>query len=777
MYRILKEIGKGERIALAKLAVEHLERTQRPLRIAIDAAIWNFQTQSGQGGKNPALRTLYYRLLKLLALPIHPLFVYDGKNKPLVKRGRAVSRWGTCMANETSKKLVNQLKFPCHVAPGEAEAECALLQKRGMVDMVMSQDGDAIMFGSQLTLRDWSKEGTRGNKTPTHVNLLDLPRLKERSGLDPDGMILVALLSGGDYDQDGVAGFGAGLACEAARAGLGADLLELVRKEDEAGLQEWRERLQFELETNESGYFKRRHKTLKIPDSFPDRTLVSYYVNPAVSKDEDLTKLERKLSKTWDEDIDIPGLRRYVGDTFDWLYKPGAWKFVRSMAPPLLAHRLRCGVAHQYVNSVDQIRERRQHFTNDGISELRVAAVPADVVGLDLEAEEDSPEYLAQLAEEQEQEEVENDAAVANKDVDENEETSAFQQAPKQRESSPWNPKEPEKMWIPESVVQLGVPVLIEEWQQNERDKLADPKKFAARKCRKTNVKSGAIPQVDRIDRYFDTSKMASGSRVLQTAPQAVSRGRVAAKPAQQPETPAKKRPEPALLSSSPDIKQFFKVTKPASRIAHTGPLESAVGAINALEVASKHRRTAELEFANAEGPSLTKPSLEVIAGPHKDPFAVVSPPPIAGRREAVCSAPSTPQKDASSGLVDHADGLPDSVTRRKRRTRKAEIGDHLEQPPKAIQRSKTVASFFESETIDSNSSPALSGDLSRYAGIALPTDPSTGLKVDFMRKKLRAVPRESLPGTWKDIDLDEEIMSVKSKRTTRVSYVNLVDG
>ena len=777
MYSILKEIGKGERIALAKLAVEHLERTQRPLRIAIDAAIWNFQTQSGQGGKNPALRTLYYRLLKLLALPIHPLFVYDGKNKPLVKRGRAISRWGTCIANETSKKLVNQFKFPCHVAPGEAEAECALLQKRGIVDMVMSQDGDAIMFGSQLTLRDWSKEGTRGNKTPTHVNLLNLPRLKERTGLDPDGMILVALLSGGDYDQDGVAGFGAGLACEAARAGFGTDLLELVRNDDKAGLQEWRERLQFELETNESGYFKRRHKTLKIPDIFPDRTLVSYYVNPAVSKDEDLTKLERKLSKTWDEDIDIPGLRGYVGDTFDWLYKPGAWKFVRSIAPPLLAHRLRCGVAHQYVTFVDQIRERRQHFINDGIPELRVVAVPADVVGLDLEAEEDSPEYLARLAEEQEQEEVENDAAVASEDVDENAEVSASQQPRKQRKTPPWNPNQPEKMWIPETVVQLGVPVLVEEWQQNERDKLADPKKFAARKCKKTNVKSGAIAQVDRIDRYFGTSKIASGSRILQTAPQAVPRPRVAAKPAQQPRTPTKKRPEHTLLSSSPDIKQFFKITKPASRTAHIGRLGPAAGAINALEVASKHRRTGELGCANAEAPTSTGSSLKIITGPHEDPVAAMSPRPIAGRREAVRNAPSTPQKGAPSDLVDDSDGLPDSVTRRKRRTRKAEVEGHLEQPPKASHRSKAVASFFELEEPDSHSSPALSGDLSECAGIALPTDPSTGLKVDFMRKKLHAVPRESLPGTWKDIDLDEQIMSVKSERTTRVSYINLVDG
>lgn len=89
---LFKEIGKGERIALSFLSVTHLEKHGRPLRIAIDAAIWNFQTlHGGVGGKNPALRTLFYRLLKLLALPIDPVFVYDGTNKPLCKRGRSVS--------------------------------------------------------------------------------------------------------------------------------------------------------------------------------------------------------------------------------------------------------------------------------------------------------------------------------------------------------------------------------------------------------------------------------------------------------------------------------------------------------------------------------------------------------------------------------------------------------------------------------------------------------------------------------------------------------------
>jgi Holliday junction resolvase YEN1 len=142
-------------------------------------------------------------------LPIHPVFVYDGKNKPLTKRGKTVSGYGTCIPNEMSKKLVQLFRYPQHTAPGEAEAECAFLQKHGIVDAVMSQDVDAIMFGSGVTLRNWSKEATRGNKTATHVDVLRSSEVREKSGLTPEGLILVALLSGGDYDSDGVPGFGA----------------------------------------------------------------------------------------------------------------------------------------------------------------------------------------------------------------------------------------------------------------------------------------------------------------------------------------------------------------------------------------------------------------------------------------------------------------------------------------------------------------------------------------------------------------------------------------
>ena len=565
--RLLSHIGKGERIALSKLAVEHLERTGRPYRIAIDAAIWNFQNQAGQGGANPALRTLFYRLLRLLALPIHPVFIYDGTNKPLTKRNKTVHHYGTCIPNEQSKKLVAAFRFPHHTAPGEAEAECALLQRRGVVDAVMSQDVDTLAFGATATLRDWSREGSRGNKTATHINVLRAAEVKSRTGIDPEGMVLVALLSGGDYNTDGVAGIGPGLALEIAKAGFGAELLVLVRKDDKDGLREWRERLQYELESNESGYFKRRHKTVKIPQDFPDRTIVGYYTNPAVSTADQLETLRQNLEDVWDTEIDITVLREYVAQKFEWLYKSGARKLVRNLAPALLAHRLRRGTEDDSMKSMDQIKERRKHYVNDGMPELRVEVIPADVVGLDLEAEEDNPAYLEEI-------EVDTEEVQATEDVEDAQDeasigvpssTQVTASPSKRRKSPPWNPYLPEKMWIPETIVKLGVPALVEAWEQKQRDVIADPKMFATRKCPKTKTKPGKDGmKAGALDSFFTTSKPDS---TRQASTLAISRALPKTKLPDRcpplPGTPTKKsRPEPAR-ESSPTSDRYFGKVKP----------------------------------------------------------------------------------------------------------------------------------------------------------------------------------------------------------------------
>ncbi len=397
---IYGEIGPGERLALSKLAIDKFEQTGRPLRIAIDVSIWQFQTLAGQGGSNPAIRTFYYRLLRLLSVSLQPLFVFDGPHKPPFKRNKKTGHHGAMVPNLLTKQMLKLFGFPMHQAPGEAEAECALLQREGIVDAVLSEDVDTLMFGCGLTLRNWSSEGSRGNKSPTHVSVYDAKATKQgKSGLDREGMVLVALMSGGDYITEGIPGCGIKVACEAARAGYGTSLCQLLRS-DAVGLEAWRKDLAHEIQTNDSKYFRVKHKRLKIPENFPDKEVLRYYTHPVVSTTTKIQKLKDDIQ--WDGVVDIQGLRLFVAEAFDWTHKIGAKKFIRGIAPVLLVHKLRIrgdrrdsgygDIILTAMNEMELVRAicgKRNHFSTDGIPELRVAYLPLDIVGLDLDAEED----------------------------------------------------------------------------------------------------------------------------------------------------------------------------------------------------------------------------------------------------------------------------------------------------------------------------------------------------------------------------------------------------
>jgi Holliday junction resolvase YEN1 len=279
------------------------------------------------GGTNPALRTFYHRLVRLLSLSIQPLFVFDGPHKPPFKRGHRTSASTVSLPNFLMKQLLKLFGFPFIVARGEAEAEAALLQREGIVDAVFSEDVDTLMFGCGLSMRNWSSEGSRGNKQPTHVTVYDASKIATGpSGLDREGMVLVALMSGGDYIPEGVPGCGIKVACEAARAGFGKSLLS-IPKTDTAGFKTWRDSLAHELRSNSSKFFRVKHNALQLPGTFPNLEVLGYYAQPVVSSAEGIQKLKDEIQ--WDGEVDIAGLRAFVADAFEWRHKSGAIKFIR----------------------------------------------------------------------------------------------------------------------------------------------------------------------------------------------------------------------------------------------------------------------------------------------------------------------------------------------------------------------------------------------------------------------------------------------------------------
>lgn len=70
--------------SLSRMSVDAFvanNRGHRGLRVGVDASIWLIHSQTAPGGLNPALRTLFFKLSKLMTLPILPLFVFDGPGR------------------------------------------------------------------------------------------------------------------------------------------------------------------------------------------------------------------------------------------------------------------------------------------------------------------------------------------------------------------------------------------------------------------------------------------------------------------------------------------------------------------------------------------------------------------------------------------------------------------------------------------------------------------------------------------------------------------------
>ncbi|RKL07015.1 hypothetical protein BFJ71_g2335 [Fusarium oxysporum] len=481
---IYQEVGEGERVALLKLAAESLEKQGRPLRIAIDIAIWQFQNQAAQGGTNPEIRTLFYRLVRLLACPVEPIFVFDGPYKPAVKRNKKSGR-GDSFANAQAKRLIRLFGCNTHDAPGEAEAECALLQKHGIVDMVLTEDVDALMFGCTKMLRQWSPASKR-DTTPTHVSLFDTEKMKlDQHGLDREGMVLVALMSGGDYDPNGLPGCGIKVAVEAAKAGFGRDLCRL-KAVDKEGTTAWRNSLIHELRTNGNGHFKRKNKALAIPETFPDFKVLRYYTHPVVSPGESIDEIREKVHLK--REIQFEDLREFTREVFGWDYRVGALKFIKVLSHAVLVQKLQALERHDNADYVAGIAGFRSDLKNDLVSQVRIQHIPSEIVPIDLSKEED--EKIVQAR-----------GGLALNSDDEIDDAENIEESTAKRQPAPFNPSARQGVWALEILAKLRIPEVFADAQvvqkaaEKKKQQAKEPKTKATRSKPgpKTGMPAGAL--------------------------------------------------------------------------------------------------------------------------------------------------------------------------------------------------------------------------------------------------------------------------------------------
>ena len=178
----------------------------------------------------------------------------------------------------------------------------------------------------------------QGRDDKNHTRLYRALKIRAHSSisLTRGGLILIGLLSGGDYAQAGLPGCGITTAHALACCGFGDSLYEaaitLPREALPGFLTVWRQGLREELKTNSRGIIGRKLVKLakEVPTSFPDIDILLSYTSPVTS--ESLGRAAKKnLRPEWGREPDIGKLAALCEFYFEWGYKESIIKRFRTL--------------------------------------------------------------------------------------------------------------------------------------------------------------------------------------------------------------------------------------------------------------------------------------------------------------------------------------------------------------------------------------------------------------------------------------------------------------
>ncbi|KAF8604529.1 PIN domain-like protein [Ceratobasidium sp. AG-I] len=195
--------------------------------------------------------------------------------------------------------LLRLFGVPFLNAPMEAEAQCAFLAQRGLVQGVITDDSDVFLFGAGRVFRNMFNQ----SKTVECFFAADLER---ELGLDRETLIGLAFLLGSDYTE-GLQGVGPVVAMEIMKEFPGEEGLKEFR--------EWWRKIQVGKDTDADlrstfrKRFKKKFKTLHLTEEWPNPKVREAYLDPAVDQSEE--RFQWGLP-------DLDGLRQFLGEELSW---------------------------------------------------------------------------------------------------------------------------------------------------------------------------------------------------------------------------------------------------------------------------------------------------------------------------------------------------------------------------------------------------------------------------------------------------------------------------
>ncbi|KAG6819757.1 hypothetical protein H0H93_008969 [Arthromyces matolae] len=297
-------------------------------------------------GENPELKIFFAKLCYFLSLPATILFVFDGPQRPSYKRGRQVKTVPLWWHGHATR-LIKDFGFHSYTAPGEAEAELAQLNSLGLIDAIITNDSDAFVFNAQRVFRR-----VAGPKDVSRYRAYSADKIQQSPNLNltRGGLILLALMVGGDYDPIGIPGCGMLTALGLARSGFGDTLLNAkIRTNSEDFSQflvNWRTDMQTELQTNLRGFLPNRSPSVagRIDASFPNLEIIESYVAPLTSwsnqYDNEGWGGPPDTSGWVHLDPDLKSIATFCGQRFGWSNETIEKKFLSILCPGVLTSML-----------------------------------------------------------------------------------------------------------------------------------------------------------------------------------------------------------------------------------------------------------------------------------------------------------------------------------------------------------------------------------------------------------------------------------------------------
>ena len=240
----LKDLSSPDDIEISELS---------GMKVGIDSFLLAFQFltsirdlgDSGDGGPlkdskgRPVSHLMGFleRTTTFISKGIIPVFIFDGKHPELKaevmeeRRARSedsrkkwqaaldsgdfkeAQKWGqrciryTPEMVEETMELLHLLGVPAFRAAAEGEAQAAVMAAKGQLDIVATQDWDALLYGAPVMVRNLASAGSRRMGRVIRAQRIELETMLEENGLSREQLVDLAIMIGTDF-HPGIRGIG-----------------------------------------------------------------------------------------------------------------------------------------------------------------------------------------------------------------------------------------------------------------------------------------------------------------------------------------------------------------------------------------------------------------------------------------------------------------------------------------------------------------------------------------------------------------------------------------